>query len=327
MKHAVVMVSALAILSGCQNVQRSMVFVTGTQVGVGVSLKPSSDAPIDLLIGYKRAEVLFDPILYDESVPGADGKPTLSQRLAIKDQPHSVIAKLLGQTSASGTTGTGQEAKAGVSVAQWFASGKAAEILAASGAAAALTDNPDVSKAVNQAVLRADLPGEFVGAVAIAAYDALCKLADGGDSKAKDLRDRMDAEAPKLLSSDVLAANRVFLLQGSTLFEQPALPPNPPMKFVTLDAHYFQLSASASALQEARKLGMPALQLDNFGNPNANPHVVAPAGDSDMGTIALLSGGYQAIATELDRRLRSSPAVLGAISYLHSVMSAAPAGK
>ncbi len=142
--HAVATVCALMTI-GCDNVQRSMVFMTGTMVGIDVAVQPQGDSPLHATVGYKRAEVLFDPIMEDVKGGGAEGSKT---KYVIKDQAHSVMAKLLGDTNVSAKSGAGPETAMSGSVSQWFASGKAAEILASSGGAAALTDNPAVAKAV-----------------------------------------------------------------------------------------------------------------------------------------------------------------------------------
>ncbi len=138
--------SVLSVL-GCDNVQRSMVFMTGTMIGIDVAVQPQGDSPLHATIGYKRAEVLFDPIMEDVQ-GGAEGGRT---KYVIKDQAHSVLAKLLGDTNATAKTGAGPETTLSGTVSQWFASGRAAEILAENGGGAALTDNPGVAKAVAEA--------------------------------------------------------------------------------------------------------------------------------------------------------------------------------
>ncbi len=229
---------ALLALGACDNVQRSMVFMTGTTVGVDVAVAPQSDAPVHLTVGYKRAEVLFDPIMEDcdclidlqacehgkqPAAPGAvasapagaggatavaaapEGETTTAPtnrktRYKIKDQPHSVLAKLLGDVNATARTGTGPEATTTVSVAQWFASGKAAELLAAGGGAAALTDNPAVAKQVAEATksfgasLKEREQGVLPQTVA-AMHDALAALGTAGDAESARLAADMNAVA------------------------------------------------------------------------------------------------------------------------------------
>ena len=119
-------------LAGCQNLNRAMVFSTGTTIGVELSTSPASNTPVQLVFGMKRAEVLIDPVIEGEN---ADGITATS---------HSVIAKLAGRIS----TFQGDS----VQGAQWFASGRAAELLAAHPAsAAALTNDANIAAAITDA--------------------------------------------------------------------------------------------------------------------------------------------------------------------------------
>ena len=152
----------IAMVCGCANLERSLVFSTGTTIGLEVAVSPNSEAPVDIVIGYKRAEVLFDPIMNDTKDNGDKKKRATYE---IMTNPHSVIAKLQGQVNTKGSAGMGSEADAGLTVAQWFASGKAAEILAEKGGAAALTDNPAVSKAIANAATMTSTTGKIPGIV------------------------------------------------------------------------------------------------------------------------------------------------------------------
>ena len=143
---------------GCANIERSMVFSTGTTIGLEVAVSPTSEDPVDILIGYKRAEVLFDPIMNDKDTNADKGK---RKTYEIRPTAHSVIAKLLGEMKTTGTAGQGPEAKAGLTVSQWFAAGKAAEIIAQNGGAAALTDDPKVAKEVAKATTLISEEGEI----------------------------------------------------------------------------------------------------------------------------------------------------------------------
>ncbi len=172
--------SILIIFSSCANIERSLVFSTGTTIGLEVAVSPSSEAPVDILIGYKRAEVLFDPIMNDKDTNANKDK---RQTYEIRPRAHSVIAKLLGEMKTTGTTGQqGPQAKAGLSVAQWFASGKAAEIIAQNGGAAALTDNPNVAKEVTKAATLISTKGEIPNIV----FSLTNQLFQGIKSLSKD---------------------------------------------------------------------------------------------------------------------------------------------
>jgi len=132
LRSTMLSVFALTAMTGCQNLNRSMVFSTGTTIGVELSTSPASDAPLQLVFGLKRAEILIDPVLSGE---GAD---------VVEPSSHSVIAKLAGRVDA--LTGNG------VHGSQWFASGRAAELLAVNPmSAASLTNDPQVADAIARA--------------------------------------------------------------------------------------------------------------------------------------------------------------------------------
>jgi len=146
------------IFCGCANLKRSMVFSTGTTIGLEVGITQNSGSPLNIVLGYKRAEILFDPIMEDAtSNADKEKRPTY----VIKPRVHSVIAKLQGQVNTKARTETGPEADAGLTVAQWFASGKAAEIIAKNGGAAALTDTPAIANAVVNAASLTSTKGDI----------------------------------------------------------------------------------------------------------------------------------------------------------------------
>lgn len=148
----------IVMISGCANIERSMVFSTGTTIGLEVAVSPSSEDPVNVVIGYKRAEVLLDPIMEDAPEnKSQDNRRTFN----IIPRAHSVIAKLLGDMKTKGSTKAGPEAEAGLRVSQWFASGNAADILAKNGGAAALTDDPEVSAIVAKAATLTSSEGEI----------------------------------------------------------------------------------------------------------------------------------------------------------------------
>ncbi|MEM1355124.1 MAG: hypothetical protein AAGH88_09595 [Planctomycetota bacterium] len=132
---ALALLLVLPALAGCQNLNRAMIFSTGTTIGLEVSTSPASDTPVQLVFGLKRTEVLIDPVLSGEN---AD---------TIEPRAHSVLAKLAGRVDRGSATPAGGSTT--MSGGQWFASGRAAEILADHPAtAAALTDNPAIAAAI-----------------------------------------------------------------------------------------------------------------------------------------------------------------------------------
>jgi len=148
----------IAISFGCANIERSLVFSTGTTIGLEAAISPQSESPVDIIIGYKRAEILFDPIMNDAKTNSDKAK---RKSYEIRETAHSIIAKLEGQIKSKGKSGTGPEADAGVTVSQWFASGKAAEILAKEGGAVALTDNPIIAEKVAKAASMTSSKGKI----------------------------------------------------------------------------------------------------------------------------------------------------------------------
>ena len=134
----------LMLLSSCAS-NHHLVFFTNTTLGVEIGSEPASGSPVKFIVGYKRQEGVIDPLIPDykfieNSTTGVDvasqkalTEPTngdtsvvmTPQGTAIpsgKNQAHSVIAKMnFGATGGGDTETTG---------AQFFATGKAAEILA-----------------------------------------------------------------------------------------------------------------------------------------------------------------------------------------------------
>lgn len=135
---------SLLFLSGCDNANRSMVFFTGTTLGIEIAFEPNLAAPAKFIIGYKRAEGLMDPVMEDATAPG---------KYKIKYPAHSVLAKIAGEVNA----GSGS-ASPSLQGAQWFASGKAAEILAQNPLmAATLVNDTSASSSIANAVVALSL--------------------------------------------------------------------------------------------------------------------------------------------------------------------------
>ncbi len=134
MNKAAWMVGGLGLVmvsGGCQNVNRSLVFATGTTMGVEISAKSASDNPFTFVFGYKRAEVLLDPVMEDVDECGNKIESdchntwwggTHAPGFKIKEQAHSTLAKFSGDVGAGRDTTT--------KIGSWFASGRAAETLA-----------------------------------------------------------------------------------------------------------------------------------------------------------------------------------------------------
>lgn len=151
-------------LTGCASNQH-LVFFTNSSIGIDISSEPETATPFKFVVGYKRQEGVIDPIgtgyahypLQDTSLPlqpSDKNSPVLATKVGYfvqkgtSDKPHSVIAKMN-----FGASGGGSNASA----AQWFATGKAAEILAQQpGIAGAVAGDPKVNETAKVLGLKTD---------------------------------------------------------------------------------------------------------------------------------------------------------------------------
>ena len=159
---AMIAVVALACLTGCSNVERSLIFFTNTTIGAEISAgEPGT--PIEGVVGFKRAEGVINPV-YDKK--GITTECTSTECTAVqcapfnctmdtktntrklttkkyRDEAYSVLATIRGKGSA-GSKGTSAKIGGG----QWFATGEAARILARQpGIAGAISGSPDIAEA------------------------------------------------------------------------------------------------------------------------------------------------------------------------------------
>lgn len=301
---------ALLLMTGCENTQRSLVFSTGTSWGIEIAVKPQTDSPINLLIGYKRAEILFDPIMEDSHLCGVT--TSKHRTYTIKDQPHSVLAKLLGETKGSALIAVGREANASMSVAQWFASGKAAEILAASGGAAALTDNEGVANAIARAYLGQGLDDEEVGlliTLLTTMHDGLDALKD--DSKGQSLARELSSLAPSFLTLSTQMLHIYDMALNSTTITDKGPPDiNIPPTLTDVTAVWSELSGSVRSLRRAQ-IAKYAGKLSIESSPKI--------------TTSLTSENLDKVLEDSERELkrlesavRSHPKVIEAVNYFLS---------
>lgn len=103
-----------------QNQERTSSTKTFFAENIGETADKRNKHHQQLLVGYKRAEILLDPILEDQP---SNANTTDREIYTIKVRAHSLLAKLLGEVKTEAKTGTGQKADAGITVAQWSASG------------------------------------------------------------------------------------------------------------------------------------------------------------------------------------------------------------
>lgn len=144
-------------LSGCDNVNRSLLFYTNTNFGLEVGIDPTQSSG-KILIGYKRAEGVVNPVYIPPCPAGTCGGCKACQAGGLladrpnhfyRSEAYSVLAKLKGKATASGGAANQGEVSGGGEVAQWFATGKAAVILANNDyAPAALMGSSETAKAI-----------------------------------------------------------------------------------------------------------------------------------------------------------------------------------
>ena len=146
-RKSFVLVCVLAcLLGGCYKdsfVDRSLIFATHTTLGLEASVQPTEAAttPVSLVLGYKRTEGVMNPVYHADGIetpdketittggPGGATPQTIERqgrRPRYRDEAYSVLAKFRGDVGGN----VQQSAEGQMSVAQWFATGEAAVILA-----------------------------------------------------------------------------------------------------------------------------------------------------------------------------------------------------
>ncbi len=145
--YFVFVMSMLFVLTGCWEnslLDRSLIFSTHTTLGLEIAVSPAeTSAPAKIIIGYKRSEGVLNPVYHSEGIhPGnAGGTPKY------RPEAYSVIAKIHGEVGAKAA----DTAEGTMSVAQWFATGEAAKILARQpGITAAVSGSSKIAEAEAQ---------------------------------------------------------------------------------------------------------------------------------------------------------------------------------
>jgi hypothetical protein len=146
------LVSALLFgMTGCAS-NHHLVFFTNTTIGLEIASDPTGGSPAKFILGYKRQEGVIDPLIpnYDyilgengELVEPDNGDTNIVMTrhgTAIpkgENKSHSVLAKMNFGATGGGT---------GAAASQFFATGKAAELLAQSpGISGALSGDPEIN--------------------------------------------------------------------------------------------------------------------------------------------------------------------------------------
>jgi hypothetical protein len=216
------------LAGGCKDtlLDRSLIFSTHTTLGMEISVQPvdAATTPMSLVVGYKRTEGVLNPVYHSEGIetpdqeritssaseaaaakpptdtnqPRAEAAPSPDARVTTvqtreltgrrpryHDDAYSVLAKFQGDTSGK----IQQSAEAGMSVAQWFATGPAADTLAGQpGIAGAISGSSKIGEAAAEEAGARRLSvrsGPQADVVISAVYNGLKELADGGDTQAR----------------------------------------------------------------------------------------------------------------------------------------------
>jgi len=210
---------ALCSLSGCGEnrlIDRSLVFATHTTMGLELSVSPAeTSGPVNMILGYKRTEGVINPVYHSEGIETPDQEihtppeagtasvTTTGRRPRYREESYSVIAKFAGETGGSADKIT----SAGMSVAQWFATGEAAKTIAGQpGIAGAVTGSSEIAEAAAKEpfLTMRDARGKQIAFTLLnPIYLELRRLGDeGNDSWANALADNMDTIKPDQLQYD-----------------------------------------------------------------------------------------------------------------------------
>ncbi len=347
--------AALAVCcltAGCENslLDRSLVFFTNTTLGVEVSVSPSdATAPVKLIIGYKRAEGVLNPVyhsqgveapvttdesealtggsLYSDKEASKSGSSSYSKKWSksvpipggpktirrYRTEAYSVIAKIAGEVQ--GKAGGSADGK--LSVAQWFATGEAAKILANQpGIAGAVTGSAEVAKeAAKQANAFGRLkrePRQTAYAILSLTYGMLSVLKDTDpDPKiradAKKIVDLLDnAEYLKSIQGLKFSSFTHYSYDSATktlTFDSPstALP-----GFDRAILYRSLLAESVKGLSDA--LGEPNLVIKNQAGNDITATKQPKLPDEHVQQAKMLE--------EFDESLFSDPAVVKAVEFL-----------
>ena len=138
------------LLAGCDNLNRSLLFYTQTNVGIEVGVDPAQQSG-KVLIGYKRAEGVVNPVYQPPGYEENGKRKDADAKDVYLGEAYSVMAKIAGEAGGRGSAGQSAQYEAAGKIAQWFATGEAAKLLAKNEyAAAALTGSSETAKAIAQ---------------------------------------------------------------------------------------------------------------------------------------------------------------------------------
>lgn len=190
----IVLLGAAISLVACTSTPRhTNVLVFGTNTKVALDVSQDATSGVGVTLGYKRMEAVWMPLLPNqESAKSGDLKPAdcandaacpkfIGQDAAGQKDTYSVLASF-GSKLGGGVDADGKKAQVTGEIAQYFATGLAARLLAQSGGAGLVNTNGD---ALLTAKEKADI-AKKVATMTSMLDDLLGDLADAGDAKKVD---------------------------------------------------------------------------------------------------------------------------------------------
>jgi hypothetical protein len=333
-------VAFASLATGCQNTlpERSLVFFTGTTLGLEVSASPSSpEGPAKIVMGYKRVEGVLNPVYNSNGVytilnsadtygsGSGSNTPTLSnppQKVSrYLPQAYSVIAKINGEADAGAGSSNGK-----IAVGQWFATGKAAETLAVQpGIAGAVSGSAEIANAAataqaHFAVKLTGISAADAQAALLAAYHSLKDLTS--DTAAQKVVTDLDALAGSLIpaSYSIYSFAPAAGATPATLTVYNKTKPTT-VTFEDLIAYKESLSASAKDINRATSGGAFTLHWDPSGG--AVPADVAGVMKSDAhGTLLMQTATEQNTSVgTITTNLQTGTAVTGLFQYFVKIVT------
>lgn len=292
---------SLLFVSGCDNANRSMVFFTGTTLGIEIAFEPNSAAPAKFIIGYKRAEGLMDPVMEDAATAGD---------YTIKDTSHSVLAKIAGEVR----SGTGPN-NPGLVGAQWFAAGEAANILARHPATAVMmTNDPAVAReAVKAQQFGASMKGlnaQFAKMVLNQIEFALSQLVST-NSEAQRHIDELASIAQAQLPVGQYSA---FSWNASNSTIQESAQSVPARNLAALISYGSSVGTYAKELKSALAVIEAGINVELLDNAGVRLATVT-SGDAVHQRLKVTHDNYVAVEKRVNEIVQSDPAVVAAVQF------------
>ncbi|MBT62904.1 MAG: hypothetical protein CML13_06795 [Puniceicoccaceae bacterium] len=273
-------VTLAALFTGCSNVERSLIFTTGTTIGLEISASTTETQPVKVIVGYKRLETVLNPV-YDKdgiALPGGT-KETISEAITeivygnsdvekYRPEAYSVIGKFVGSSAGNGKGSGTVTAEGSISAAQWFATGEAAKTLAKQpGIAGAISGSSLIAKeAAEQEAARYRGVEAFGHDASLLLIGEIYTLLKGKqDSRAKEIVARLDSLGdtlvPKLYDFNAYEKNGTKV-ERSAVAQQYF--PTRSSKFTKVADYNRKLIDSVAALEES--IGNAATWTIDFGD-------------------------------------------------------------